>query len=86
MPKISLTLSQSFKPDAALKIPKFGTPVSIVFGPPIAAADYDDPAAGKYSAQALAAVRLGGVATALSLAGFIGLSRWRETRRPPTRS
>jgi uncharacterized protein YjbI with pentapeptide repeats len=29
------------------KVPNFGTPVSIVFGPPIAAADYDDPAAGK---------------------------------------
>ena len=28
-------------------LPKFGTPVSIVFGPPIAAADYDDPTAGK---------------------------------------
>ncbi len=45
-----------------------------------------DPATGKYSAQALAAVRLGGVATALSLAGFIGLSQWRERRRPSTRS
>jgi 1-acyl-sn-glycerol-3-phosphate acyltransferase len=29
------------------KIPNFGTPVTIVFGPPIASADYDDPAAGK---------------------------------------
>ncbi len=29
------------------KVPHFGTPVSIVFGPPIAASDYDDPAAGK---------------------------------------
>jgi 1-acyl-sn-glycerol-3-phosphate acyltransferase len=29
------------------KVPRFGTPVSIVFGPPIAAAEYDDPAAGK---------------------------------------
>lgn len=27
--------------------PKFGTPVTIVFGPPIAAADYDEPGAGK---------------------------------------
>ena len=45
-----------------------------------------DPQAGKYSAVALAVVRLGGVATVLSLAGFIGLSRWRETRRPSTRS
>lgn len=45
-----------------------------------------DPASGKYSAQALAVVRLGGVATALLLAGFIGLSQWRETRRPSTRS
>jgi protein SCO1/2 len=45
-----------------------------------------DPHAGKYSAQALAVVRLGGVATIMSLAGFIGLSRWRETRRPSTRS
>jgi 1-acyl-sn-glycerol-3-phosphate acyltransferase len=29
------------------KFPRFGTPVSIVFGPPIPAADYDDPTAGK---------------------------------------
>lgn len=29
------------------KIPRFGTPVSIVFGPPIPASDYDDPSAGK---------------------------------------
>jgi 1-acyl-sn-glycerol-3-phosphate acyltransferase len=28
-------------------IPRFGTPVSIVFGPPIPASGYDDPAAGK---------------------------------------
>ena len=29
------------------KIPRFGTPVTIVFGPPIPASDYDDPSAGK---------------------------------------
>jgi protein SCO1/2 len=45
-----------------------------------------DPHAGRYSAQAMAAVRLGGILTVMSLAGFIGLSRWRESRRPPTRS
>jgi protein SCO1/2 len=45
-----------------------------------------DPTAGKYSAAALAIVRLGGVVTVLSLAGFIGLSRWRETRPPSPRS
>ena len=45
-----------------------------------------DPAAGKYSAEALAVVRLGGVLTALTLAGYIGLSQWREARRPSTRS
>ena len=45
-----------------------------------------DPAAGKYSAEVLAVVRLAGVATVLSLAGFIGLSQWREARRPSTRS
>ena len=28
-------------------IPRLGTPVSIVFGPPIPAADYDDPTAGR---------------------------------------
>jgi 1-acyl-sn-glycerol-3-phosphate acyltransferase len=28
-------------------LPRFGTPVSVVFGAPIAAAEYDDPAAGK---------------------------------------
>ena len=28
-------------------LPRFGTPISIVFGPPIPASDYDDPAAGK---------------------------------------
>jgi protein SCO1/2 len=39
-----------------------------------------DPAAGKYSAQALAVVRLAGLMTALSLAGFIGLSHWRDRR------
>jgi 1-acyl-sn-glycerol-3-phosphate acyltransferase len=30
-----------------MRFPRFGTPVSIVFGPPIAPQDYDDPAAGK---------------------------------------
>jgi protein SCO1/2 len=44
-----------------------------------------DPAAGKYSAEALAVVRLAGLMTVLSLAGFIGLSQWRE-RRASTRS
>jgi len=39
-----------------------------------------DPAAGKYSAEALAVVRLAGLITALSLAGYIGLSQWRERR------
>jgi len=29
------------------KIPRFGTPITIVFGPPIFAAEYDDPRAGK---------------------------------------
>jgi 1-acyl-sn-glycerol-3-phosphate acyltransferase len=29
------------------KFPRFGTPVDIVFGPPITAAEYDDPRAGK---------------------------------------
>jgi 1-acyl-sn-glycerol-3-phosphate acyltransferase len=29
------------------KLPRFGTPVTIVFGRPIPAGDYDDPAAGK---------------------------------------
>lgn len=28
-------------------LPRFGSPVSVVFGPPISAAEYDDPAAGK---------------------------------------
>ena len=28
-------------------IPRFGTPISIVFGPPITAAEYDDPSLGK---------------------------------------
>ena len=28
-------------------LPRFGTSISIVFGPPIAACDYDDPALGK---------------------------------------
>ncbi len=28
-------------------IPRFGTPVTIVFGPPIPASEYDDPMAGK---------------------------------------
>ncbi|MBA3848899.1 MAG: 1-acyl-sn-glycerol-3-phosphate acyltransferase [Opitutus sp.] len=34
------------------KLPRFGTPVSVVFGRPITAADYDDPAAGKERYQA----------------------------------
>lgn len=29
------------------KIPNFGTPVTVVFGPPIPASDYDDPGLGK---------------------------------------
>jgi len=29
------------------KIPRFGTPIDIVFGPPIAPSEYDDPTAGK---------------------------------------
>lgn len=29
------------------KLPNFGTPVTIVFGPPIPASDYDDPSLGK---------------------------------------
>lgn len=29
------------------KLPRLGTPVSVVFGPPITAADYDEPGAGK---------------------------------------
>jgi 1-acyl-sn-glycerol-3-phosphate acyltransferase len=32
-------------------LPRLGTPVSVVFGPPLAPADYDDPAAGKQRAQ-----------------------------------
>src|SRR3954470_7398861 len=28
-------------------VPRFGTPIDIVFGPPIAAAEYDDPTVGK---------------------------------------
>ncbi|MFZ5494122.1 MAG: lysophospholipid acyltransferase family protein [Verrucomicrobiota bacterium] len=28
-------------------IPRFGTPISIVFGPPLSPAEYDDPSAGK---------------------------------------
>jgi protein SCO1/2 len=45
-----------------------------------------DPSAGKYSAQALAVVRLAGLATVLALAGYIGLAQWREARRPSPRS
>ncbi|HEY2773984.1 MAG TPA: SCO family protein [Candidatus Binatia bacterium] len=45
-----------------------------------------DPTMGKYDAQALAIVRLAGVATVLSLAGYIGISRWRETHPSSTRS
>jgi protein SCO1/2 len=44
-----------------------------------------DPATGKYSASALTAVRLAGILTVLSLAGFIGVNQWRE-RRASTRS
>ncbi|HYC56793.1 MAG TPA: SCO family protein [Candidatus Binatia bacterium] len=41
-----------------------------------------DAAIGKYSTEALAAVRLGGVATVAGLLGFILLSRAREKRTP----
>jgi protein SCO1/2 len=40
-----------------------------------------DPASGKYSAAALSVVRLAGLTTVLFLAGFIGLSQWRERRQ-----
>ena len=30
-----------------MKIPNFGSPVTVVFGTPIPARDYDDPSAGK---------------------------------------
>jgi protein SCO1/2 len=45
-----------------------------------------DPSTGKYSASVLALVRLGGIATLLFLAGYIGVSRWRETHPSPSRS
>jgi len=45
-----------------------------------------DPSTGKYSMQVLALVRLAGLATVLSLAGYIGVSRWRETHVPTSRS
>ena len=45
-----------------------------------------DPATGKYSASVIALVRLGGIATLLFLAGYIGLSRWREMHPFPSRS
>jgi 1-acyl-sn-glycerol-3-phosphate acyltransferase len=40
-----------------VRFPRLGTPVSIVFGPPIAPHDYDDPAAGKDRYQ-LASTRI----------------------------
>jgi protein SCO1/2 len=45
-----------------------------------------DPTTGKYSASVIALVRLGGIATILFLAGYIGLARWRETHPSPSRS
>ena len=45
-----------------------------------------DPSTGKYSAQIIAMVRLGGIATVLFLAGYIGINRWRETHLPTSRS
>lgn len=36
------------------RVPNFGAPVTIVFGPPILAADYDDPALGKARYEAAA--------------------------------
>ena len=33
------------------KVPRFGTPVTIVFGPPIPPEVYDDPKAGKERSQ-----------------------------------
>lgn len=45
-----------------------------------------DPTAGKYSAVVLSIVRLGGLATILALAGFIGASRMREMHGARARS
>jgi protein SCO1/2 len=39
-----------------------------------------DPTAGRYSAVALGSIRAAGILTVLALAGFIGLSFWRERR------
>jgi protein SCO1/2 len=41
-----------------------------------------DPANGRYGAIVMNIVRLGGAMTAVALAGFIALMRWRETHPP----
>jgi protein SCO1/2 len=41
-----------------------------------------DPVTGRYGRAALDAVRVGGAATVVALAGLIGTLLWRETRRP----
>jgi 1-acyl-sn-glycerol-3-phosphate acyltransferase len=50
-------------------IPRFGTSISIVFGPPITAAEYDDPTAGKARYE-LAAQRIMDRIAALPAPGY----------------
>jgi protein SCO1/2 len=45
-----------------------------------------DPKTGTYSATAIGALRVGGVATFLALAAFVATSLARERRRPPARA
>ena len=47
------------------RIPRFGTPIDIVFGPPIAAAEYDDPSVGKARYELAAERIMQGIAALL---------------------
>ena len=51
VPVIPVRIFGSFEAYGKDRPPRFGTPLSVVFGRPLAPADYDDPKAGKDRAQ-----------------------------------
>lgn len=51
VPVVPVRIFGSFEAYGKGRAPRFGTPVSVVFGRPLSPGDYDDPAAGKDRAQ-----------------------------------
>ena len=51
VPVVPVRIFGSFEAYGKGRAPRFGTPVSVVFGEPLSPADYDDPKAGKDRAQ-----------------------------------